>query len=293
MQKLIKSLFGYINRDLAFQRPPKMFLKQDSENAKNSLGKTAYYDPRNMKVVVYTSGRHCKDVLRSIAHELVHHHQNERGDFDDCEPMGSGYAQENEHLRNMEKEAYLKGNMLFRDWEDSCKKQMQMEDNNKMKLSELKKIIKKTIKNVIEEKIDEGRKNPHWDPHNAGMHVPNEDRERVAAENERQYKIDMEKKRKGLKEEVEQQIDEAGCDSHGKREDKKSKKEKEKTDEGKAHAKCAKGCYCEPIKEGEEPEVDSATIEEIEEPLMKKIRYLDKLIDELAKGKAMEKILRY
>lgn len=33
-------------------------------------------------------------------------------------------------------------------------------------------------------------------------------------------------------------------------------------------------------------------IEEIEDPLMKKIRYLDKLIDELAKGKAMEKILR-
>ena len=33
-------------------------------------------------------------------------------------------------------------------------------------------------------------------------------------------------------------------------------------------------------------------IEEIEDPLMKKVRYLDKLIDELAKGKAMEKILR-
>jgi hypothetical protein len=33
-------------------------------------------------------------------------------------------------------------------------------------------------------------------------------------------------------------------------------------------------------------------IEEITEPLMQKIRYLDKLIDELAKGKAMEKILR-
>ena len=33
-------------------------------------------------------------------------------------------------------------------------------------------------------------------------------------------------------------------------------------------------------------------IEEIEEPLMKKIRYLEKLIDELAKGKKMEKILR-
>lgn len=33
-------------------------------------------------------------------------------------------------------------------------------------------------------------------------------------------------------------------------------------------------------------------VQEIEDPLMQKIRYLDKLIDELAKGKAMEKILR-
>lgn len=33
-------------------------------------------------------------------------------------------------------------------------------------------------------------------------------------------------------------------------------------------------------------------VEEIEDPLMKEVRYLDKLIDELARGKAMEKILR-
>lgn len=33
-------------------------------------------------------------------------------------------------------------------------------------------------------------------------------------------------------------------------------------------------------------------VEEIEDPLMQKIRYLDKLVDELAKGRAMEKILR-
>ena len=33
-------------------------------------------------------------------------------------------------------------------------------------------------------------------------------------------------------------------------------------------------------------------VEDIEEPLMQEIRYLDKLVDELAKGKAMEKILR-
>lgn len=34
-------------------------------------------------------------------------------------------------------------------------------------------------------------------------------------------------------------------------------------------------------------------VENVEDPLMRKIRYLDKLIDELAKGKAMEKILRH
>lgn len=33
-------------------------------------------------------------------------------------------------------------------------------------------------------------------------------------------------------------------------------------------------------------------VEEIEDPLMKEVRYMDKLIDELARGKAMEKILR-
>ena len=33
-------------------------------------------------------------------------------------------------------------------------------------------------------------------------------------------------------------------------------------------------------------------VQEVEDPLMRRIRYLDKLVDELAKGKAMEKILR-
>lgn len=33
-------------------------------------------------------------------------------------------------------------------------------------------------------------------------------------------------------------------------------------------------------------------VEEVEDPLMRKVRYMDKLVDELAKGKSMEKILR-
>ncbi|MFC5043811.1 DUF2200 domain-containing protein [Ornithinimicrobium kibberense] len=47
------------------------------------------------------------------------------------------------------------------------------------------------------------------------------------------------------------------------------------------------------------PRVDQVTgvvcgvrVEDVEDPLMQKIRYLDKLVDELARGKAMEKVLR-
>jgi hypothetical protein len=38
--------------------------------------------------------------------------------------------------------------------------------------------------------------------------------------------------------------------------------------------------------------VCGVTVQEVEDPLMQKIRYLDKLVDELAKGRPMEKILR-
>ena len=66
-------------------------------------------------------GRHHKDLLRSLSHELVHHAQNCRGDFDGDFTTQEGYAQTDEHLRKMEEEAYLVGNMTFRDHEDAIK----------------------------------------------------------------------------------------------------------------------------------------------------------------------------
>jgi hypothetical protein len=83
------------------------------------LGKTAQYDPQDFKITVYVTGRHPKDILRSFSHELVHHKQNCEGCFNNIEgEMGEGYAQKNEHLREMEREAYLEGNLALRDWED-------------------------------------------------------------------------------------------------------------------------------------------------------------------------------
>ena len=106
---------------MGFQDPPRLFLRNDTKNADNPLGKTAFYNPDAKSVTLYVTGRHPKDVMRSLSHELVHHTQNCRGDFENAGEMGEGYAQKDEHLREMEREAYETGNLCFRDWEDSIK----------------------------------------------------------------------------------------------------------------------------------------------------------------------------
>jgi len=111
----------FAKKRMGFAKPPRLFLRSDVSNADNPLGKTAYYDPNEQKVVLYVTGRHPKDVMRSLSHELVHHTQNLRGDFDNVQAMGDGYAQNDAHLREMEREAYEMGNLCFRDWEDSIK----------------------------------------------------------------------------------------------------------------------------------------------------------------------------
>ena len=52
---------------------------------------------------------------------MIHHVQNERGDLDIKDDLSSTYAQDDDHMREMEKEAYLEGNLLFRDHEDQFK----------------------------------------------------------------------------------------------------------------------------------------------------------------------------
>ena len=112
---------------MGFNTPPKLFLRGDDKNAENPLGKTAYYDPAQKSITIYITGRHPKDIMRSISHELVHHAQNCRGEFDKPHQMGDGYAQNDSHMREMEREAYEVGNMCFRDWEDGLKNTIYLE----------------------------------------------------------------------------------------------------------------------------------------------------------------------
>ena len=121
LEQMVDNFFPYSQQQLGFDQPVTIVFQSDDENALKMLGKTAYYDPENMQVVLYTDNRHPKDVMRSLSHELVHHAQNCRGDFTSADSTYEGYAQADPHLRDMEREAYTKGNLIFRDFEDLIK----------------------------------------------------------------------------------------------------------------------------------------------------------------------------
>jgi len=124
-QKAAAGIYRDAVKKFNIRTTPKLILRKDEENGAKTLGRTAYYDPENLHIVLYISNRHPKDILRSFAHELIHHVQNERGDLHVGDASNPQYAQQDEHLRDMEKEAYLEGNLLMRDFEDNFKYQQQ------------------------------------------------------------------------------------------------------------------------------------------------------------------------
>ena len=122
-----KQKFGELYKDAKdkfdIQQAPNLLLRQDEENAEEVFGRTAYYDPGEQTIVIFITNRHPKDILRSFCHEMIHHVQNERGDLDKGSASSPTYAQDDKHMREMEKEAYLEGNLLLRDFEDNLKYQ--------------------------------------------------------------------------------------------------------------------------------------------------------------------------
>jgi hypothetical protein len=93
-------------------------IKDDKENASNLLGKTAYYNPVEKSITLFTMNRHPKDILRSFAHEMIHHEQNLKGKLNNITTQNTN---EDGDLPEIEKEAYEKGNMMLRNWEDKIK----------------------------------------------------------------------------------------------------------------------------------------------------------------------------
>src|SRR5210317_236063 len=113
----ITSLTGYmVENGLSIDDAPEINFVDDPKNAEELFGRTAFYDPNEKSITLYVTGRHPKDILRSFAHEMIHYNQ-------DCENrLHQTYitdVNEDDRLMELEEEAYSRGNMYFRSWENS------------------------------------------------------------------------------------------------------------------------------------------------------------------------------
>lgn len=139
----IKNLTKYmLDKGMNIKPLPKVvFYHGNIENAKDFFGKTAYYNPNTMEIVLYTEGRHPKDIVRSFSHEMIHHTQNLE---DRLGNISTTNTNEDDHLTKIEAEANLKGTMTFRGWTDSLQE-------SKSKTSPFSKNIEKHILSDIKE----------------------------------------------------------------------------------------------------------------------------------------------
>jgi hypothetical protein len=109
--------------------PKVKFVNGDRDNARDFLGRTAYYNPNNSTITLYTEGRHPKDIVRSFSHEMIHHMQNLEDRLGD---VSTTNTMEDDNIDKLEQEANLKGTMTFRNWTDSLNENIAPLKNHKV-----------------------------------------------------------------------------------------------------------------------------------------------------------------
>ena len=140
LMKVLNVFLPWAQKELGFDRAVKIRLISDKDNEKDPMGFTGHYNPGTNTVTTYIDGRHPKDILRSISHELVHHNQNCNGKLAQMQYTGPGYAQKDKVGKECEDEAYLIGNgRLVRTFGDTIWKKPIMENKTMNKVEEKKK----------------------------------------------------------------------------------------------------------------------------------------------------------
>ena len=154
LQDSITSFAQYMeDSGMQIAPPPRVeFVNDDVENAENLLGKTAYYNPEENVIVLYTLGRHPKDILRSFAHEMIHHIQNLEGRLGGINTTNTN---EDDYLDQIEREAYEHGNMTFRNWTDSLLNGDNLNENEEGNFENELESFAKQLGSEIEDEIEE------------------------------------------------------------------------------------------------------------------------------------------
>ena len=133
LKEYIGSLLEYmLDKKMNITPLPEIKIRHDEDNSENFFGKTAYYDPNKKEIVLFVDGRHNKDIVRSFSHEMVHHIQNLEGRLNNIQT--SDTTSDN-NLLKIEAEAYMQGNITFRNWEDSIKNNKVMAEGKYDKIS--------------------------------------------------------------------------------------------------------------------------------------------------------------
>jgi hypothetical protein len=151
IEKLAKLTQHMLDKGMNIEPLPNLeFVDGDIQNARDFFGKTAYYDPNTQTIVLYTEGRHPKDIARSYTHEMIHHIQNLEGRLGNITTTNT---QEDDDLNKIEAEANLKGTMTFRNWTDSLEEKQGFDP----KLGKDPFGLNQFAREIAEEVINEGR----------------------------------------------------------------------------------------------------------------------------------------
>ena len=139
--KYIKSLIEFM-REQGLKIDPLPEIELNPEEQDGIFVKTGYYSPDEKKVVVFIDQRHPKDVLRTVAHEFIHHMQNLQDPNKDW--GGAGDLEADRKLRGIEGEAFLLGNIIFREWTEKMKRTGELNESRKQRKNDNDEIVPET-----------------------------------------------------------------------------------------------------------------------------------------------------
>ena len=110
----IEEIVKFLRTKMDIDPLPKIRLDQTPNPEDELFIKTGYYEPVNNELVLFIDNRHIKDILRTFCHEMVHRNQNLADPEGFQNAASSLPLEEDNDLKHIESEAFLYGNLLFR-----------------------------------------------------------------------------------------------------------------------------------------------------------------------------------
>lgn len=110
----IEEIVKFLRTKMDIDPLPKIRLDQTPNPEDELFIKTGYYDPTSNELVLFIDNRHIKDILRTFCHEMVHRNQNIVDPDGFATHVSDKPLNEDPELKEIESEAFLYGNLLFR-----------------------------------------------------------------------------------------------------------------------------------------------------------------------------------